>query len=65
VPQTTTSPPPYCPAGMTPSKVDVLDRVVLHPERRAPRRRIQCRTLRHRPAHQHAVDLQPKVRFAR
>ena len=42
-------------------EVEVLERVVLDVERRPPDRRVEGRTLRHRPADQHAVDLEPEV----
>src|SRR5690606_17299211 len=47
--------------GDDPLEVEVLQRMVLHVKRRPPYLRIQRRPLRNRPAHQHTVDLQPKV----
>ena len=42
-------------------EVEVLDRVVLDVHREPPRLRVERRPLRHRPAGQHAVDLEPEV----
>ena len=42
-------------------EVEVLDRVVLDVHREVPHLRVQRRTFRYRPAHEHTVDLQPEV----
>jgi hypothetical protein len=42
-------------------EVDVLHRMVLDMEGRAPHSGVQRRTLRHGPTHQHTVDLQSEV----
>jgi hypothetical protein len=44
-----------------PLEVQVLDRVVLDVHGVAPRRRVECRSLRDGPAHQHPVDLEAQV----
>ena len=61
VSHTITSPPPYCPDGITPSKSRYSMRVVLDVDGRVPDVRIEGRALGHGPAHQHAVDLEPEV----
>src|SRR5262249_57199530 len=42
-------------------EVEVLDRVVLDVDGQALDRRVQGWAVRHRPAHQHAVDLEPQI----
>ena len=42
-------------------EVGVVERVVLDVDREVPRRGIEGQALRHRPAHEHAVDLEPEV----
>jgi hypothetical protein len=42
-------------------EVEVLDRVVLHVHREPARPRVEGRSLRDGPAHQHAVDLEAQV----
>ena len=44
-----------------PLEVQVLDGVILDVDGRVPDVRVQGRPLRHGPAHQHAVDLEPQV----
>jgi hypothetical protein len=42
-------------------EVEILDGMIFDVLRQAARLRIERRTLRHRPTHEHAVDLQPEV----
>src|SRR4029077_18299645 len=42
-------------------EVGVGERVVLHPDREVPLTGIEGQSLRHRPAHEHAPDLEPEV----
>ena len=44
-----------------PLEVEVLDRMVLHVHREVAHLRVERHALRHRPAHEHAVDLEPEV----
>ena len=46
---------------MVPLKVGVGERVVLDPDRQPLHRRVERRLVRHRPALEHAVGLQPEV----
>ena len=59
--QTIIVPPPYSPFGMTPSKLAVVERVVLGVHREPLLAGIEARALRHRPALQHAVELEPEI----
>ena len=56
-----TVPPPYSPFGDDAFEAAVLERMVLDLHREPLVRRIEARPLGHRPALQHAVELQPEV----
>ena len=63
VPQshTITSPPPYSPRGDDALEVEVVERMVLDVDGHALHVGVERRTLRHRPAHEHAVVLETEV----
>ena len=59
--QISTVPAPYSPFGISPSKVGVVERVVLDVDGERALAGLERHALRHRPARERAVALEPEV----